>query len=92
MLPGPLRVRWVFPVHLIQARQRAPEVRQVESTVGVVMRQMARSRPVRPHVYGGEGLVGQRVDVSPCPRSGRGPARERQYVDRDADEAHHGLS
>jgi len=37
VLTSPLGIRRVFPMHLIKARERAPEVRQVKPAVGVVV-------------------------------------------------------
>jgi len=37
VLTSPLRIGRVFPMHLIKACERAPEVRQIEPAGGVVV-------------------------------------------------------
>ena len=87
MLPGPLRVCRILPVHLIEASERVPEVWEIEPAFRVVVREVTRPRPVRSHVDDGKGLVRKRVDIGTCPRSGGGHVRERQRVDHGHHEA-----
>jgi hypothetical protein len=58
-------------------------VREVQAPVGIVMREVAGLRAVRPDVDDGERLVGKRGDVGPRPPVGGGRRRECQRVDRD---------
>jgi hypothetical protein len=76
VLARPLRVGRILPVNLAEASACAAEMRDVQPTVGVVMREVARLRAIRPDVDRGEGLVGQRREVGALPWFGADLGRE----------------
>ena len=65
MVARALRVRRILPV---ETSEGAAKVRKVESALGVVVREVARLRAVRPDVHDRKGLVGERLDLGPRPR------------------------
>jgi len=75
MLTGSVPIRGILPLHLIEARESASEVRQIDPPVNVVVGKVTRFRPIPAHVDDCECLVGERVNVRTCPRSAGGHGR-----------------
>ena len=87
MLARALRVRRVLPADLTEPSQGAAKVRKVESARGVVMREVARLRAVRPDVHDRKGLVGECIDLGSRPRLRRDASGQGQRSDDQESQA-----
>jgi hypothetical protein len=78
----PLGIGRIRPADQTKASQSTPQVREVNLSVDVVVREMSRARSVRSHVDDRERVVGQGVDIGTRPGLGGHPGRAREDLDQ----------